>query len=176
MIIVADTEADNLVPQAKRIHCLCLHIIDTGEDFSFADHPGYTPIRDGLEVLQEADFIVGHNFRQYDSKLIRKLTGVELPQEKILDTLEMCRKLVDLIEMEKLDYELHAAGLMPLDCVKRMSLKAWGYRLGRLKGTFGETTDWQTFSTAMVDYCVDDVLLNRDLYLMFERMIMLDGH
>ena len=170
MIIVADTEADNLVPKATVIHCLCLHVIDTKEDFSFADQPGYAPIRDGLKILQEAEFIVGHNFRSYDAKLIKKLTGVELPQEKILDTLEMCRKFVDVTEMEKLDYELHAAGLMPLDCVKRMSLKAWGHRLGRLKGTFGETTDWQTFSTAMVEYCVDDVLLNRDLYLMFEQM------
>jgi len=49
----------------------------------------------------------------------------------------------------------------------RHSLKAWGYRLGILKGTFAEETEnaWEVFTPEMLDYCDQDVEVTFALYL-----------
>ena len=44
------------------------------------------------------------------------------------------------------------------------SLKAWGYRLGIHKGTFGETTDWSTYTPEMGTYCHQDTLVTVALW------------
>ncbi len=45
------------------------------------------------------------------------------------------------------------------------SLKAWGYRLGALKGDFNNgDTDWSTFTDDMADYCSNDVSLGALLH------------
>ena len=47
----------------------------------------------------------------------------------------------------------------------RQSLKAWGYRLGELKGTYGEQENaWDSFSEEMLSYCVQDVTVTKKLY------------
>ena len=43
-------------------------------------------------------------------------------------------------------------------------LKAWGHRLGLLKGDFGEKTDWKEWSQEMQDYCVLDVKVTHRLW------------
>lgn len=50
----------------------------------------------------------------------------------------------------------------------RHSLKAWGWRLGILKGTYAEDSEeedaWAVFTPEMLDYCVQDVEVTHVLY------------
>jgi DNA polymerase I-like protein with 3'-5' exonuclease and polymerase domains len=46
----------------------------------------------------------------------------------------------------------------------RYSLEAWGHRLGVYKGDFGKTSDWSEFTQEMLDYCVQDTLVNAYLW------------
>lgn len=55
--------------------------------------------------------------------------------------------------------------LFPGQLIGRHSLKAWGYRLGSLKGDFGgDMEDFSEFTQEMLDYCVQDLRVNLRLY------------
>ncbi|QFS87600.1 MULTISPECIES: DNA polymerase [unclassified Marinobacter] len=58
---------------------------------------------------------------------------------------------------------LEGKQMLPPKLFGAHSLKAWGYRLNRLKGDFAEQTDWQTYSEDMLDYCEQDVWVTLDL-------------
>src|SRR3954453_14942508 len=109
MIVVADIEADGLFkPTATKkaatlIHCLCIHIDGTHESYAFADHPGYLPMRDGLELLGAADFIIGHYFREYDIPMLKKFRNHTINPRKLLDTHDMCKLWLDLNKIAKED-------------------------------------------------------------------------
>ena len=47
-------------------------------------------------------------------------------------------------------------------------LKAYGYRLGEFKGSFGKSTDWKEWSQEMEDYCVQDVNVTTKLWTHFK--------
>ena len=49
------------------------------------------------------------------------------------------------------------------------SLKAWGYRLGVLKGDYGDTTDWSEYTPEMLEYCVQDVAVTLKLLQLIEK-------
>lgn len=58
-----------------------------------------------------------------------------------------------------------AQELFPGELIGRHSLKAWGYRLGSLKGDFGaDMEDFSEFTQEMLDYCVQDLRVNLRLY------------
>ena len=44
------------------------------------------------------------------------------------------------------------------------SLKAWGYRLGVLKGDYADNTDWSEWTQEMQDYCQQDVAVTARLW------------
>jgi hypothetical protein len=73
--LVFDIEANGFLSDVSQIHCLVLVDADTGELFDYADQPGYTPNRAGLDVLSEADEIIGHNIIKYDSRFWRSCTA-----------------------------------------------------------------------------------------------------
>ena len=60
--------------------------------------------------------------------------------------------------------KLLAKGTIDSSIVGKHSLKSWGVRLQLLKGSFGESTDWQAFTNEMLDYCVRDVEITSKLY------------
>jgi len=108
-------------------------------------------VAEGLVRLAEADYVVGHNFRQYDAKVIHDLTEglVTIQPERIIDTLELSRSLFP-------DRPKH-------------SLSFWGEVLGYPKLIFNE---FQTFSPRMVEYCERDTKLNKllfDFFLQYMR-------
>ena len=55
---------------------------------------------------------------------------------------------------------MHRKGKLSAKNIGKHSLKAWGERLGELKGDFGETSDWKEFSEEMLAYCIQDVKVN----------------
>lgn len=139
-ILVADIETD-AIWKPSTIHMLGVLDYDTDE---FTAYVGEDEVAAGLLRLQEAERIVGHNFRSYDKKEIERLTDglILLPDEKIDDTLEIARALFPHLENHK--------------------LKTWGEILGLPKIEY--EGDFRRFTPEMIPYCERDCRVNKVLY------------
>lgn len=159
MRLVFDIETDGLDPSV--IHCIVAKDVDTKAVYRF--YWGMIP--DGAKLLSMAEELIGHNIVAYDMVVMRKffpdLFGESL-QCKLTDTLVLSRLLWP--DRREKDFKLHREGRLIPKLIGSHSLKAWGQRLGDLKDSFGESTDWSEFSEEMLDYCEQDVELNYRLY------------
>ena len=165
---IADAEANNLLLKATTIHCLGLLDIDTKEELGFADQPGFRPISEGLALLSEADLVIGHNIVTYDFPLFERLRPGWKRPAKFVDTLILTRfcfpdvKTGDGLRVKR--------GTMPAALQGSHTLKAWGYRLGIAKGSYGaskapsEAADvWANWSQEMQDYMMQDLRVTEAL-------------
>lgn len=164
MNLIFDIETDGLYHDVTRIHCIGVEDIDTGETFVYNDEGSAEPITKGLQLLEDANSIVGHNSIRYDVPVIHKLYPWFNPSGRVLDTLVMSRAYhPDLLKIDQKRKWNH----MPLQLLGRHSLEAYGYRLGEYKGQFGKTTDWKEWSQDMQDYMMQDVKVTRKLWQHF---------
>ena len=162
---VFDIETNGFLHQLDRVHSLVLIDIDTGEMVSCTNQPGYHSIRHGLNLLSEADEIVGHNILGFDIPALKKVYPDWTYRGAVRDTLVMSYliypnvKDIDftLVKKKKLPHEFQKKGL-----VGKHSLESWGYRLGEYKGDF--KGPWDSWSVDMQDYCEQDVRVNVQLY------------
>ena len=134
--LVFDIETDDL--NATKIWCLSTCDSKTEELNSYY---GDT-LQEGIKKLQDADKLIGPNIIGFDIPVIRKLTGVDLSNKKLVDTLVLSRLFNPVREGNH-------------------GLESWGYRLGYPKIEFD---DYNNFSQEMVEYCERDVLLNKKVY------------
>ena len=119
----------------------------------------------GLQRLQDADSIIGHNIISYDLPVIRKLYSWFDPPALVVDTLLLSRLYhADMMSLDK----KHLWEGMPLKLYGKHSLESYGYRLNELKGDYGSTSDWQDWSQEMEDYCVQDVHVTTKLWHHFQ--------
>ena len=76
-ILIADIEADALLPDLSKCHCFGLKEFGKNEvdprRTIYADHAGYRPISEALERLSDAYLIVMHNGIGYDAPSIIQL-------------------------------------------------------------------------------------------------------
>jgi DNA polymerase-1 len=139
--LVFDIEANGFLSDVSQIHCLVLVDADTGELFDYADQPGYTPNRAGIDVLSEADEQIGHNIIKYDYPVLEKLHGWKpKPTTKITDTIIWTR--LKFTELRDADYRARQLAAKngttyPGYYVGSHALEAWGFRMGILKGQYG---------------------------------------
>lgn len=134
--LVFDIETDNFYEQGKVIHCIVTMDTETWEVKSF----GPEQIQEGVEHLDNAFALIGHNIIDFDIPFINKLYQWT-PKSRIYDTLIFSR----LIHPTR---ESHA-------------LEAWGKDLGFLKA---ESPNFAEFSEEMLKYCINDVKLNFKLW------------
>ena len=132
MDLVFDIETDDL--KATKIWCMVAQDYDSGKIYMFAPHQ----LESGLELLQKADRLIGHNIIGFDVPVIKKLHGVDLSDKELVDTLVMSRLFNPVREGGH-------------------SLEMWGYRLKYPKKNFD---DYKNYSGEMLDYCRRDVQLN----------------
>lgn len=154
--VVLDIETDGLLDEVTKLHSLVIRDVDTGEVVSCADQPGYLPLSYGIEVLKKARRVYGHNLIAYDRPVLLKLTGVEIPWEKVRDTLIIAgMRWTDLKER---DQALVRKGVLPVQLLGRHSLEAWGYRLGNRKGEYRiqDEQRWESWNPEMQAYCEQD--------------------
>lgn len=177
---VFDTETDGFLDVLTKLHSLVLVDADTDEVLSFADQKGYRPISEGLEILRTADEIIGHNILSFDLPAIRKLVPGWWAEGKVTDTLILARLLYG--DIRDLDFKVrqkaidnHREPTLPGNLIGLHSLKAWGCRLGFHKDTFGETADWSRWTPEMSEYCVQDVRVNKRLYLALAKKFDIAG-
>ena len=134
--LVFDIETDDL--NATKIWCLSTCDVDTEHVCSYWGDK----LDKGLQALQDADKLIGHNIIGFDIPVLKKLTGVDLSGKKLIDTLVLSRLFNPVREGNH-------------------GLESWGFRLDCPKIEFN---DYQTFSIDMVKYCERDVLLNKRVY------------
>ena len=108
---------------------------------------------DSLQQYLEGEQVVGHNIIGFDAPVLKKVWGVVIPDNMLVDTLVMSR-----LYKPDIDIVIPEQGKAP----SPHSLEAWGYRLGSHKIGF---TDFDGgWTQEMATYCEQDVLLLEDLY------------
>lgn len=157
--VVFDVETNGLLPELTTIHSLSIRDTKTNELLSCADQPGYRPIAEGLAVLAKAEVLYGHNALLFDIPAIQKVYPDWTFTGEVRDTLIASR--MRWTDRKDQDFPLFRRGLLPGRLIGRHSLESWGYRLGALKGDFGETTDWSVWSPAMQAYNERDTEITR---------------
>lgn len=156
MKYILDIETDNLLDDVTTVHCVVLRNVDNDDTFTFHGDE----IKECVHVMEDADQLIGHNLIAYDFPVLKKLWGWEYEGD-VLDTL-VCSRTIwpNLMEIDAKNKRI------PQKMWGSHSLKAWGYRLGELKGEYSEANDgaWETFSQEMLDYCVQDTAVTKLLY------------
>lgn len=137
-ILVADLETNGLDPSLIWV----VGVLDYDTD-EFRAYTG-EDVAEGLMRLAEADLVVGHNFLTYDAPVIEKLTDglIVLDRERIVDTLQLGRKLLPEMKCQKLE--------------------EWGNILGLPKIVF--TEGFHRFHPNMIPYCERDCRLDKNVF------------
>jgi DNA polymerase I-like protein with 3'-5' exonuclease and polymerase domains len=174
-LLIFDIETDGLLDELTKVHTL--HILDkaTGvrtrynEGF-FADGspaPRDGSIADGLQLLAQADEVCGHNIINFDIPAITKV----YPWFKLKLTCVVHDTVIyaPMIwpDIKERDAKAIKSGNRPFDFAKQKlvgkhSLKAWGMRLGVLKGDYDG--EWTHFTQEMEEYAAQDPVTTEALW------------
>lgn len=159
MIAIFDIECNGLYEDATTIHCIAVKCDDEPTQL-FTSKDGN--IGDAIKLLNMSDLVVAHNGINFDLPVLAKL-GFPVVTEAH-DTLIISKLKFPNIMLSDANRKT-----IPPKLKGRHSLKAWGYRLRKLKGEYGETADWSTYSDEMGDYCVQDVEVTYELYKLLKE-------
>lgn len=135
MILISDIETDGFDPSI--IWCVGVMDYKTKEYMSF--HGDDVVL--GLMLLAEAEMVVGHNFRCFDARHIRKMTDGIVDLKSIYDTYDASRRFFPKMPNHKLE--------------------SWGELFGYPKIAFN---DFHKFSNEMLEYLERDVRLNERVF------------
>lgn len=161
MSLIFDIETDGLLDTTQKLHCIAIYDTERNTLKSYSNNT----LRDGLLALSEADELIGHNIVKFDLPALQKIYPEFDTKQgcKIFDTL-LVSKLV-YPDIGELDDRNIRKGKFPKKLRGRYSLKAWGYRLGELKGEYCEQDGaWEQWSQEMEDYCKQDVMVTKKVY------------
>jgi DNA polymerase I-like protein with 3'-5' exonuclease and polymerase domains len=141
---VFDIEANGFNPD--KVFCIC--ISEVGTNIMYSIHQNGIKIDRFNQWLEEEGEceLIGHNIIDYDIPVLERLLGADFSKCKITDTLVMSR----------LANPQREGG---------HSLENWGKILGKPKGEHDDFTD---YSHEMVEYCEQDVRINK---LVYERLL-----
>lgn len=169
-MLIFDIETDGLLDATTKVHCLTIYDTETDESRLYSSRGDYPQIPVGVERLAAADCVCGHNVLAFDIPALTKVYPSFAPKGEVVDTLTISRLIwtnladLDFTEIRRAKTPAQPMFFFPKKLVGSHSLKAWGYRLGVLKGEFGETTDWQEWSEEMCAYNRQDVVVTRALW------------
>lgn len=163
-MLVFDIETNGLLENVSELFCMSIYDTETKEMQTYDP----SDVKEGVErlffALEIGEMIAGHNIIAYDIPCLMKLCPSEFPFKRehrhlVFDTLVASRLMYTNLDV--LDSGLIKSGKLPSKLNKSHSLKAWGYRLGELKGTYGEQEDaWDKFTPEMLKYNEQDVRVN----------------
>lgn len=137
---VFDIETDGLLDTVSRMWILYLRDLDSGEEYHFLEGDV-----SWIDILDEAEQLVGHNIIGYDLEVLVKLFGWSVSDNTVIhDTLVMSKAQ---------NFRRFPNG--------RHRLEEWGIFL---KSPKGEHNDWSCYSPEMLKYCKQDVRLTLKVY------------
>lgn len=158
MEYIWDLEADNLLDEVTQVWCHVFRDVDTDEVHTFDP----TQTQEALDFMDKAKTLIGHNITDYDLRVIKKLHGYTYKGE-VIDTLVYSRTVWP--DVKEIDFKLNKRGNFPQKLIGSHSLKAWGYRLGELKGDFNSGSEsFAAYTPEMLDYCIQDTAVTNKLY------------
>ena len=134
--LVFDIETDHL--NASVLWCIVAVDDDDKVHSFYGDN-----LEEGLQFLNTADRLVGHNILGFDIPILNKLYGWK-PKESI--------EIIDTLVLSRLFNPTREKG---------HSLERWGIKLGQHKM---ESPDFSEFSLDMVKYCIQDTKVNKLLF------------
>jgi len=141
MKYVFDVEANGLLNQANKIWCITLCPIDSDKSETFTDElDTHRSISAALNIMAEAEMLIGHNVYAYDFPLLEKVKGWKY-NGRILDT---------LLLSQLLNFDRGGHGLAQ-----------WGERFGIPKP---KQEQWEFFEKGMIHRCQQDVQINKRVY------------
>jgi DNA polymerase family A len=167
MRFIIDIEASNLLgpsldyttlpfklkPEFK-IHCIVIRHVDSEAVVSLY---GAKLTKENLQhYLRKCTEIIGHNIINYDLPVLQLYGLLDYNIAYPGETSTMFGKEVKITDT------LIWSKLLDPDRFGGHSLGAWGRRFGNHKGDFN---DWSKFSEEMLEYCIQDTAVNRDLFL-----------
>lgn len=162
--VVTDIETDGLLDTVSKFYCGYIY------DSVTEDYTPYTDLFDYVKALEDyvdkGYNLVFHNGINYDIPALKKLMKRDFtfdPRRCVVDSLVLSRLIYSNIK--DIDIGLLRSGKLPSKLYGSHSLKAYGYRLGELKGEYGETEGaWDSFSQEMLEYNKQDVVVTTKLY------------
>lgn len=174
-MLIFDIETNGLLDTTDRVHCISILDTAQGDVEAYSDRGPYPRLSDALLHLNTCDCLCGHNVLCFDIPALQKVYPSFKPKGRVLDTLVLSRLIWP--NLAELDYDKLRHAKVPSDpyfhfppkLIGSHSLRAWGFRLGVLKGDFSETTDWQEWSEAMCEYNKQDVVVTKALWDLIER-------
>ena len=168
-----DCETDGLLPTMTTIHVLVVRDFERRKTYRFRRNDVEDTIDEGLDLLEDAEMIVGHNNMYFDEPAIDKIYEGFKPRGVSRDCLVMARMC--FADQKDKDFRLFERGSLPGKFIGVHSLKAWGYRLNLHKGDYADNKEaeakalgitdpaelvrfvWGTWNQEMEDYCALDV-------------------
>lgn len=154
MDVIFDIETNGYYQDTNELHCIALKRIGVDKEpllFSSKDNN----LHIGLDILQNADRLIGHNIIQFDIPVL----------EKLYPTMNFTHNVLDTINLSMICFPEYPAN--------QHSLEAWGKRLGFEKFnpmTGKEYTEeewkerkkikdnvWDVYTDEMGAYCQQDV-------------------
>jgi hypothetical protein len=168
MNLVFDIETDGLLDDVTRVHCLGIYDLDAKETYVFNDQGDQQPLTRGIQMLEDAECIIGHNIIGYDIPVLKHLYPW-FTAPPAIDTLVISRVIhSDILAVDnKRQWKT-----MPVQLYGRHSLEAYGHRLGEYKGCFGKDTDWKEWSPEMQEYMIQDVVVTTKLWHHFTKKFL----
>lgn len=167
MLLIFDIETNGLYQDVSRLWCLTILNTYTREITQYDEKHAEAGVKALYKAWTEGATLCGHNVINYDIPVLAKLFPsffIITPdlEKKVVDTLVLSRLVYSNIE--DTDAKLLRRKKLPSKLFKSHSLKAWGYRLGVLKGTYGEQEDaWACYTPEMLEYNKQDVIVTDKL-------------
>ena len=166
-MLVFDIETNGLYADVTKLFCLSVYDTDTQEMKQYDDVHAEQGVHELYDAWKRGVCLCGHNVINYDLPTLAKLfPWFEITHDMhkdVVDTLVLSRLIYSHIE--DMDAGLIRKKQLPSKLYKSHSLKAWGYRLGELKGTYEEEEDaWACYNPEMLAYNKQDVVVTIKLY------------
>ena len=139
MRIVLDIETDM---KASQIWLVVTREMDTDKVIEWTSNNNLQ------QYIDECENVIMHNGIFFDAPVLKRLWGIRMKKEQVIDTLVISRLYNPSLE------DGH-------------SLAAWGQRLGHAKGDFDDFDGG--LCDEMIKYCIQDTLVTKQLYNFLEK-------